>query len=492
MKGNLKVLMVFPEIYPFARTCNVGDVGGGLPKALKDLGHDVRVITPQYRITNERKYVLRDVIRLQNIEVPMGKKTLRIHVKSAFIPHSKVQVYFIHYKPYFFREGIYTNPKDGKDYTDNDKRFVLFSKGVLETLAKLQWQPDVIHCHDWQSGLIPFLLKTVHHDNPFFSKTRSLLTVHNFDRQGIFTPECIDVLNLDGSTDAPVRAISRGKECSFLKAGLVYADALSTVSPHYAQEVQSSEFGMLDVLKNRKDTLHGIVHGIDTNIWDPERDSLLPSNYSSSEMAGKTENKRLLLESVGLPVDEDRPLLALCDSSREEKALKMVGEELDRIMALGVLLVIMAGGGSGSLKAFEKKAKQFKDRLVVRPRGDEKMEHMLLAGADMIVLPARMEPCEVTQLCSLRYGTIPIALESGGMADTVQPFSKETGKGTGFLFKETRGKAFMKSLKQALSLYRDKKSWVRIVRNAIRTDVSWESSARKYVKLYGKTIGKKR
>ncbi|MCK4830001.1 glycogen/starch synthase, partial [bacterium] len=218
MKRSLKILMVFSEIYPFAKTRDLSDVGGSLPKALKEMGHDVRVITPQYRVTNERKYVLRDVIRLQNINVPMGKKTLCVNVKSAFLPNSKVQVYFIDYKPFYFREGIYNNPKSGVPYSDNDKRFILFSKVVLKTLIKLQWQPDVIHCNDWQSGLVPFFLKTVYKEDPFFSKTYSLFTVHDFECQGNFNLDCKSDIAMDLQGGEFDKGIQLNGKCNFLKA----------------------------------------------------------------------------------------------------------------------------------------------------------------------------------------------------------------------------------------------------------------------------------
>lgn len=268
MKSKLNILMVFPEIAPFIRTGEVGEVGGSLPKFLKEMGHDVRVITPQYKATNERKYILRDVIRLQNIEVPLGKKSVQINVKSAFLPNSKVQVYFIDYKPFFFREGVYADPKNGKAYVDNDKRYILFSKGVLETLTKLQWQPDIIHCHDWQSGLIPFLLKTKTKNDVFFQKTFSLFTVHDFTEHGNFDRACLSDIGINGDFIFKGSGLDLGGKCSFLKAGIQYADSVNTVSETYAQEIQkntNNQKGILETLNKRKDKFQGIVNGVDDN-----------------------------------------------------------------------------------------------------------------------------------------------------------------------------------------------------------------------------------
>ena len=495
MKGSLKILMVFSEIYPFAKTRDVSDVGGSLPKALKEMGHDVRVITPQYRVTNERKYVLRDVIRLQNINVPMGKKTLCVNVKSAFLPNSKVQVYFIDYKPFYFREGIDNNPKSGVAYSDNDKRFILFSKVVLKTLIKLQWQPDVIHCNDWQSGLIPVFLKTVYKEDPFFSKTFSLFTVHDFECQGNFNPNCKSDIAMDQQIEEIDKGIQFNGKCSFLKAGLVYADTISTVSEQYSREVQSnSEYGhgMEEVVKLRKDKLHGVVHGIDTSVWNPESDTLIASNYTLNNLSGKEENKRALLDQYGLPYVENRPVVAIYSRLIREKGLDLVEKVFEEFMRLNISFILLGCGDRSYQRFFDQMGKKYRDRVGVKFKFNDSLFHSLVSGSDIILLPSLVEPCGLTQLYCLKYGTVPVARVTGGLADTIRPFNPETGDGTGFLFQEAKGKHMLRAVKQALKVYENKKFWSRLMKNGMREDFSWHVAAKKYVQLYSKCIQEKK
>ena len=494
MKGKLKILMVFSEVAPFAKTGELGDVGSGLPKVLKEMGHDVRIITPQYRVTNERKYVLRDVIRLRNIDVLLGKKTLRINVKSAFLPNSKVQVYFIDYKPFFFREGIYTDPKSGKEYSDNDRRFILFSKGVLETLIKLQWQPDVIHCHDWQSGLTPFFLKIVNKDVPFFGNTFSLFTVHNFASQGNFDPDCVSDMGLDGDFIFPGSGIEFHGQCSFLKAGVVYADVVNTVSERYAQDVQSHQdygYGMEEVLRSREDNFYGVVHGIDDSVWNPEVDSLIPKKYTIDDLSGKVENKRALLENQGLPFSTERPVVAMISRLTDQKGLDVVRDAFDEMMRMNIYFVLLGEGDESYHRFFDQVRKKYAGRVGINLNDDNTLTHLIEAGADIFLIPSRYEPCGLTQLRSLKYGTVPVVRETGGLADTVQPFDPETGKGTGFLFHDFSVKHLLRAVKRAVRTFEDRKTWLRIMKNGMREDFSWRGSAKRYVQLYGKCVSRK-
>ena len=259
MKNKLKILMVFSEVAPFSKTGGLADVGGALPKFLKEMDHDVRIITPQYLAINERKYILRDVIRLQNIEVPIGKKSVKINVKSAFLPNSKVQVYFINHKSLFFRSGLYVDPKSGNDYPDNDKRFAVFSRGVLETLNKLQWQPDIIHCNDWQTALIPSYLKIWEREKYFFQNTASVFSIHNIAYQGKFPYEFYDFLGLGAENFNESKFECHGR-IHFMKGGIFYADCINTVSPTYAEEITSSigSNGVAMYIERRREDLHEI------------------------------------------------------------------------------------------------------------------------------------------------------------------------------------------------------------------------------------------
>jgi starch synthase len=491
MKNKLNILMVFPEIAPFIKTGEVGEVGGSLPKFLKEMGHDVRVITPQYKATNERKYILRDVIRLQNIHVPLGKKSVQINVKSAFLPNSKVQVYFIDYKPFFFREGLYGDPKSGKAYIDNDKRYILFSKGVLATLSKLQWQPDIIHCHDWQSGLIPFLLKTKNKNNPFFQKTYSLFTVHNFANQGLFDPICLSDVGVNGDFIFKGSGLEQGGKCSFLKAGIKYADGINTVSATYAQEIQkgtNNYKGIQEALQLRKDKFSGIVNGVDDSYWNPDLDELIPEKYNLQTLEKKEINKQALIERFKLSFSPDVPVISMISPLTEDKGLDLLQDSFERIIQLGVVFLLMGEGKKSYYQFFSKIQKKYSDRVGVFLNFDQSLFHLMIAGSDMIIMPSKTEPCGLIHLYGMRYGTIPIVRNAGGLADTVQSFSPTSEKGNGFVFDNYKVTSFLKAVKQAVQCYQDKKSWVRLMRNCMRLDISWRGPAKKYIQLYNKCI----
>ncbi|MFH1943580.1 MAG: glycogen/starch synthase [bacterium] len=495
MKGKLKLLMVFPEVAPFAKTGSVGDIGGALPKVLKDFGHDVRIISPQYRIINERKYVLRDVIRLQNIPVSLGKKNINVHVKSAFLPNSKVQVYFIDYKPFFFKDGLYSDPKSGEDYSDNDRRFILFSKAVLGTLTKLQWQPDIIHCYGWQSALVPFFLRVVHKDDPFFSKICSVLTVDNFAAQGDFDSSCVSCMGVNEDFIFEGSPTASRERFNFLREGIRFADILTTVSASYGEEVRSySEFGcgMEDLLKSYKDRFSGIASGIDESVWNPESDDLIPKKYSILDPSGKDENKRALLVRFGLPVSDHKPVLAMVSRLTEQKGIDLVKEGFDEIMRMDFIFILLGQGDKAYQKYFENLRKKYPDRVGVNFTYNDALAHLIVAGADMILSPSKIEPCGLTHLYGLKYGTVPIVRNTGGLADTVQPYDPKTGKGTGFVFNDAKVSHMLKAIKQAVRTYGDRNTWLQIMNAGMQTDLSWQNSAKKYVQLYGKCISKKR
>lgn len=494
MRGNLKILMVFPEIMPFAGKADVGHVGNGLPKSLKDLGHDVRIISPQYREINERKYVLRDVIRLQNIEVPLDKEVVNINVKSAFLPNSKVQVYFIDYKPFFFREGLYADKKSGKSYADNDKRFILFSKGVLETLKKLQWQPDVIHAHDWQASLIPFLLRETYAKDAFFSHICSLLTVHDFSVQGQFSPECQSYLSVDPPVEFEGSDLEYNGNCNFLAAGIRCADLVNTVSPAYADQVRKDPaygFGLIDVIKSRGEDFSGILNGLDDAVWDPAKDSVIPKPFHVQELEGKQENRKALLDKVQLPDAGSSPVVAMMAPFVSEKGIDIVQDVLDEMMKLDIVFILVGDGDAAITRFFKAALKKYEKRMRVHAPADDALKHLILAGADMLLLPYKVEPCGMDQIYALKYGTVPVAHATGGLADTIQNYDPETGKGTGFVYRGSDGKKLIRTLKRSIRAYKDSKTWIQIMKNGMRADFSWNASAKRYVQLYNKCASKR-
>jgi len=495
MKGKMKILFVSSEVAPFAKAGELADVASSLPKMLKEAGQDVRVITPQYRSTNERKYVLRDVIRLQNIPVPLGKETVPVHVKSAFLPGSKVQAYFIDYRPFFFRDGLYSDPKTHKEYKDNARRFILFDRGVLETLKKLQWQPDVIHCHDWQSALIPLFLKTAYRKDPFFSKTNTLLTVHHFASQGNFNPQCLEDLNIEGGLSAQLREMERENHFSFLRAGLFYSDAINTVSETYAREVLGSsglDHGMHQLLHSRKPDFSGITNGIDITQWNPGADPFLSVSFGPSELEKKQEIKKSLVMNQGLPFDPDIPVLALVSPMTDQKGLQLVCDAAEAILRQGCQWVVVGSGQERYQKFFLSAKRKYKRRIGVNLKWDESLAHLVLAGSDILLMPSLEEPCGLTQMQAMRYGTVPVVRKTGGLADTVSSFNQKSGRGNGFVFQAAEARDLIASARAALNLFPQKAAWQKIMRNAMAADFSWESSAKKYVQLYSKCTSRKK
>jgi starch synthase len=490
----LKIFYVVSEVAPFAKTGGLADVAGTYPKYLKDLGHDIRVMMPDYRVVNERKYVLRDVIRLRNMEVQIGDRIVAGSAKSAFLPGSKVQVYFLDNREYFDREDLYQDPKTGKDYADNAERFVFFCKECLETLRLLHWQPDVIHCNDWQTALIPVYLKTLLKEDPFFQRTGTLLTIHNAAYQGIFPSDAAKLTGLPPELAAPGGEMEFWGKVNFLKAGILYADLLSTVSPTYAREIQESEqygCGLEETFRRRSKDLYGIINGVDYTVWNPETDSYIPYPYSLTDVSGKEQNKQALLEQLRLEYQEDVPLIGVISRLADQKGFDLISDSFDELMSEPVQFVLLGCGEKRYETMFRNFAKKYPRKVSVHIKFDEPLAHLIEAGADMFLMPSRYEPCGLNQMYSLKYGTIPIVHATGGLADTVQDFDPATGKGTGFVFTEYTTSAFLATVRRAIDVYHDDKNWRKLVRNAMKQDFSWKGSAEKYVKLYHRIVAQK-
>jgi len=492
-KRRLRILFVSSEVVPFAKTGGLADVAGALPKHLKALGHDIRVIMPKYNTIKDAKYRLREVIRLRDIEVPVGDEIHHIAIKCAFIPDSKVQVYFMENPEYFNRDSLYTDPKTGEGYPDNDARFILFSRGILEITKFLFWRPDVIHCNDWQSALIPLYLKTLYAEDPFFADTRTMLSVHNLGYQGIFPPSAVRLTGLSENMFYPLSPIEYYGSFSFLKAGLEYSDVITTVSPTYAREIRTDpEYGagLEGVLETRQEDLFGILNGIDDTDWNPELDNLIARKYSREDTSGKEANKKALLDQSGLTYDANTPVIGIISRLADQKGFDLIAQVLDKIAALRMQMVVLGSGDQKYERLFRKATERYPDRVAVHLTFNNQLAHQIEAGADFFLMPSRYEPCGLNQMYSFMYGTVPIVRATGGLADTVVDVTENPDTGTGFVFRSYDAKEMLDAIKRALDYYHDRDAWRTLQQRGMHQDFSWSKSAKRYIEVYDMALKK--
>jgi starch synthase len=488
MSRPLNILFVSSEVEPFAKTGGLADVSGALPRAIKDLGHEIRIIMPKYRSVDERKFRLHEVLRLKEIEIPIGSERERGSVKSCILTNAKgkIQVYFIANESLFNRSGLYGNADSHKDYPDNDTRFIFFCRGVLETLKRLGWQPDIIHCNDWQTGLIPVYLKTLYRDDPFFLHVKTIFTIHNMAYQGSFPRSSYQKTHLPEELFVPDGVEFYGN-LNFLKAGLVYADVITTVSERYAQEIQSSdEFGcgLSGVLQRRKSDLVGILNGVDYSIWSPENDALIVQKYDVKNLDWKSANKMELLKRFRLEPKENVPLIGCISRLAEQKGFDLIGQIAEKFLMLDVQFVLLGSGEKKYQDLFESIQKRHPQKVGVYFGFNNELAHLIEAGSDMFLMPSRYEPCGLNQIYSLRYGTIPIVRATGGLDDTIEDYDPATGNGTGFKFHQYDAEELLKAIGRAITVFANKPAWRKIMKQAMQKDFSWEASAKKYVTLY--------
>ena len=495
MSKDINILYVVAEAVPFAKTGGLADVAGALPQTVKELGHEIRIMMPKYASFSERKFRVHDVIRLREINIPIRGTCITSSVKSAFISSSKVkvQVYFLANDKYYGRDGIYVNPHTKKEYSDNDERFIFFCKGTLETLKKLGWRPDIIHCNDWHTGLIPAYLKTIYKDDPFFKNIKTIFTIHNLAYQGIFPKESFDKSDLPSSIFTPDGVEFHGK-FNFMKAGIVYADIINTVSEKYAQEIRTKEefgFGLEKLLNKRKNDLYGIINGVDYNVWSPQTDEFIPTKYSAATISKKVENKKALLQKYNLKFDENIPVIGIISRLADQKGFDLIGDIVNELMSLDIQMVVLGTGEKRYHELFQKIHNKYPDKFGVYLGFSESLAHLIEAGSDMFLMPSRYEPCGLNQIYSLKYGTVPIVRATGGLDDTIENVDEKSGTGTGFKFNKYDSKELLKTIKKAIKVYQDKKIWTKIMKNGMSKDFSWSNSAKKYIALYKKLIKEK-
>jgi starch synthase len=488
MARPLNILFLSSEAEPFAKTGGLADVAGALPLTIKALGHEIRVMMPRYGSINERRQRLHEMIRLREIPVPVGKESRPAQVKSSFLAnnHLKVQVYFLDNPHLFGRPGLYIHPDTKKDYPDNDERFIFFARGVLEVLKQMGWQPDIIHCNEWQTGLVPAYLKTLYRDDPFYKHTRSVFTIHNMAYQGVFPKSSFAKTGLPAEVYTDKGLEHRGS-MNMLKAGLVYADALTTVSQKYAEEIRGSEefgFGLQDVVARRKDSLSGILNGIEYSVWNPAVDEVIPVKYDPRTLDLKAENKRALQERMGLPVRADVPLLGVISRLADQKGFDLLEKILPEMMAMDLQLVVLGTGQKEYHTMLEKAAKKYPQKMAVLLGFDDELAHWIEAGCDIFLMPSRYEPCGLNQMYSLKYGTVPVVRATGGLDDTIDDVNTSRGTGTGYKFERYEAGELLDAIRRALAGYANHTLWRKIMKNGMASDYSWEASARQYIHLY--------
>lgn len=480
----MNVLFASSEAHPLIKTGGLADVSGALPKALRDLKQDVRLILPAYQELLARIPAPREVARLT---LPGGADPVRI--LETVLPDSRVPVYLVEAARCFDRPGNpYTGP-DGRDWPDNAQRFARFCRAIVEIAqdrAGLGWHADLVHCNDWQTGLAPALLSL---EDP---RPATVFTVHNLAYQGLFDRAAFQELDLPYAWWS-MHALEFHDRFSFIKGGLVFADWLTTVSPTYAREIRTAEYGcgLEGLLSHRADRLSGILNGADYTQWDPAGDALLDAHFNRHALQGKATNKQALQRQFGLPAEPRLPLFAHIGRLVAQKGIDLLLDMLPELMQRPLQLVILGSGQADLETALRRAQSQFPDRLGLRIGYDEALAHRIEAGADAFLMPSRFEPCGLNQIYSLRYGTLPIVRRTGGLADTVTDVRAATldnGSATGFVFEEARPQALLATIDRALGLYRDKAAWTSVVKNAMAQDFSWTRSAQQYLALYGDLI----
>lgn len=486
MAKGFNVLFVTSEVFPYSKTGGLADVSNSLPQALNSLGNDVRIVTPKYGPLDERRLQIHEIKRLKDLKLNVNGKDTRFSIKSSFIhgKNTKAQMYLLESLDYFKNKGIYQNSNTKKDFANNDERFLFFCKAVIEILEILQWKPDVIHCNDWQTGLIPAFIKTVYKDNPYLSDIKTVFTIHNLAYQGNFPVSSFAKTGMPDSVLTEKGGLHYG-QFSYLKTGLNYADMISTVSEKYAEEIRTDKeygCGLEDVLNTKKKRMVGILNGIDYGTWNPVVDKLIPYRYTYQEIPLKYENKRELLEKRKIEYDEDIPLIGVISRLVDQKGFDLIQKALPKLMQENIHMIILGTGEEKYQKFLKAAEKKYKNKLAVEINFDENLAHQIEAASDMYLMPSKFEPCGLNQMYSLKYGTVPIVRNTGGLADTIIDYRKP--KGNGFLFDKYDSDEMVKTVKSAIKLFHDKDKWNKLVRQGMSLDFSWKVSAQKYMKLY--------
>jgi len=472
----VKILFVASEAEPYVKTGGLGDVIGALPRALAARGHELLVVVPKYNVIDAQAHGLRDTGRRVEVQFPGMTAGASVHVH---VPAERLRYLFLQ-NPWYDRKELYG--ESGKDYRDNHKRFALLSAGALEAARQQNFQPDAVHAHDWQTALVPLILKRGWAGRPAPVRARAIFTIHNLAYQGIFPREAMTELGLPADLFNPDALEFYGNLC-LLKAGLVFADKLTTVSPTYAKEIVESPetgAGLEGLIRHRAQDLTGIMNGVDYEGWNPETDPTLDQRYSVADLSGKSVDKAALQRELGLAVDSEALLCAAIGRLAHQKGYDILAKAVPAMVQRKVQLALLGMGDAALEAEFTALAQQFPGRVSVQLRFDDRLAHRIEGGADVFVMPSRFEPCGLNQLYSLRYGTLPLVHAVGGLNDSIV----EGPEGWGFRFDEDTPEALLAALDRVLALYKDGARWQAAMRRAMARDHSWNRAAGLYEALY--------
>lgn len=474
----MRITFAASEGVPYSKTGGLADVIGALPKAVAAQGHDVTVFLPRYKQTRLKQ----ERVAITNLTIPMQDYLLFCQIVDGG-KHDRVQFYFVDHPEFTLRDGLYGDSRG--DYVDNAERFAMFCRAVIES-SKRFGVPDVFHVHDWQTSLISVLLSSLYARDTDFARTGTVLTIHNIGYQGLFPNSVVPKLLLPWSLFT-MNALEFYDKVNFLKGGIVFSDYVTTVSRTYASEIQTYEyaFGLADTVRKKRDRLIGIVNGVDYGEWNPATDRYIPATFSADDLSGKAKCKLALLEEYGISKDKaDWPIVGIISRFAAQKGFDLMEAALPQLLAEDMVLVVLGTGEEHYEAMFRNLRRRFPDRLFVKIAYDNRVAHLVEAGSDIFLMPSHYEPCGLTQIYSMRYGTVPVVRATGGLEDTVEQWDAKNQTGTGFKFAAYQSRDLRAAMREALAAFEEKESWKRLMLNGMTQNFSWTAPAREYIEVY--------
>ena len=483
----LKICLATSEMAPLAKTGGLADVAAALTAFFDARGHDVRALLPFHSAIDTSKLDVTAVHFLQDRHLWLGRHHFRYSIDTATLPGSTVRIYLLRCPELYDRPGVYTGGPD------EHLRFIALSRAAIEMCQQMGFAPDIFHCHDWHTALVPLYLKTLYAWDRLFARTRSVLTIHNIAFQGVFGADILHDMGLQDHRGSLHQDDLGHDRINFMKSGILYADLVTTVSPTYAREILGPEYGMglQDLLRQRRDSLIGILNGVDYEEWNPRSDPLIPYTYDARATSGKKKNKLALMRELGLESSTDLPLVGMVTRLTGQKGLDLVQQVLPEMIGRRRLALAVLGSGESRYEQFFHSLQQtWRDRVCFFRGFNDRLAHWIEAGSDLFLMPSLFEPCGLNQMYSLRYGTPPIVRRTGGLADSVQLFEPDTGEGTGIVFNDYDAAGLRWAINYALRLYQDKRTWRKLMQNGMAMDYSWKKQGQVYVDLFRQLTGR--